>query len=98
MEKVEAEAHAGPSTTGGEDSTGRKDVTVDDIHGFIPPRKVGAPQVKLTKNQWYPIKMHAIPQGMHLMLNIVPFLTKMTYSDYHLLTYAECIAEPFESQ
>ena len=76
----------------------RKGVTADDIPRFVPPRQEGSLQVKLTKNQKYPIKMTAMPQGMHLMLNIVPFLTKMTYSDHDLLAYAKCTTKPFRSQ
>ena len=77
---------------------GRKGVIVDEILGFTLPRKACEPKLKLTKNQRYPVKMCGIPQGMHLTLNIVPFLTKMTYNNHDLLAYLECTTEPFDLQ
>ena len=77
---------------------GRKGVTIHDILGFISPRKASASQVNLTNNQWYLVNIPTILQGMHLMLNIVPFLKKMAYIDHDLLVYAKCTTNSFESQ
>ena len=81
------EAEADPSTTAMEGSTMQKEPTIDDIQGYVPLRKVGELAVCMNKNQNYNINMSATPKGVHMMMDIVPRLQKLQYSDHDILEY-----------
>ena len=83
---------------GGEDSITQKGATIDDITGYVPLWHEGSTQVKLLKNQRYPIKMLAMPKGVHVTMNIVSYLIELTYNDHDILTYLECTEEPYKKQ
>ena len=49
----------------------------------------------LTKNQRYPVRIPAIPQGMQCTMDIVPFIMRMRYEEHGMLALMDITANPY---
>ena len=54
---------------------------IDDIPGYILPRKLGEPSVWMNKNQMY-TNIPPAPKGVYMMTNKVPRLRKLQYRNH----------------
>ena len=71
-------------------------VSIADIPRYVSPTQPVSKPRRITKNQKYPVKMLAIPQGMPCMTDIVPMLMVLKYADHDLLASTTITEETYE--
>ena len=54
---------------------------------YVPPRPADAPKVRLGKKQKYQLVVPAVPKGVWVTMNIVPYLKKMIFIDHDLCRF-----------
>ena len=84
-----------PSGSGDVKSMALRGISINDIPRYVSPTQLGEKLRKLTKNEWYLLKLFSLPEGMTFLVDIITALVNMRYEDHDLLLLKDVSEEPY---